>query len=268
MGSIINLLSSMLNRPVHALMSITGLRWWPHTASGSDSIASSTKGIPFVPDLCRRHQTRVVLRVRTLPAVLALRRILGHGRRRARELGGLCRPHDGDVRHSRDELHRRAAAIGPGPRLAAGCDDDGPDAAHLSGAVAETMAVLPRQPSTAARQVLIVGAGEAGAMVAREMQKNPNWVSRPSGSRRRAGQGASAAFTDFRYSGPSRPCLRGPIATRGCSDHRDPDCRRSHGPLRGGALPGVGDSVAGDAWFLELLDGQVSVSRLRSLDIT
>ena len=137
-------------------------------------------------------------------------------------------------------------------------------------AMAETMAVLPRQPSpTAARNVLIVGAGDAGALVAREMQKNPQLGLRPVG------------FLD---------------------DARDKAHQRIHGlPVLGNiaSMPAVAQSLRVDEvaiaipsaggrtmrsvaercqalgipsrvmpGFYELLDGQVSVSRLRSVDIT
>ena len=48
-------------------------------------------------------------------------------------------------------------------------------------AVAETIATRPRNNLAAGRHVLIVGAGDAGALVAREMQKNPQLGLRPIG---------------------------------------------------------------------------------------
>ena len=136
-------------------------------------------------------------------------------------------------------------------------------------AVAETMAVLPRQPLTAARQVLIVGAGDAGALVAREMQKNPQLGLRPIGFLDDARDKAHQRIHGLPVLGniASMPLVAQSrrvdevviaIPTAGGRTVRSvaERCQALGIPSR--VMPG----------FYELLDGQVSVSRLRSLDIT
>ena len=136
-------------------------------------------------------------------------------------------------------------------------------------AVAETMAVLPRQQMTPNRNVLIVGAGDAGAMVAREMQKNPQLGLRPVGflddARDKAHQqiyglpvlGSIASMSAVAQSRRVDEVVIA-IPTAGGRTVRSvaERCQALGIPSR--VMPG----------FYELLDGQVNVSRLRSVDIT
>ena len=136
-------------------------------------------------------------------------------------------------------------------------------------AVAETMTARPYQGSTPDRQVLIVGAGDAGALVAREMQKNPQLGLRPIGFLDDARDKAHQHIYGLPVLGniASMPAVAGSrrvdevviaIPTAGGRTVRSvaERCQALGIPSR--VMPG----------FYELLDGQVNVSRLRSVDIT
>jgi len=136
-------------------------------------------------------------------------------------------------------------------------------------AMAETMALRPSGRLVPERYVLIVGAGDAGALVAREMQKNPQLGLRPVGflddARDKAHQqiyglsvlGDLASMADVVAARRVDEVVIA-IPTAGGRTVRSV-AERCHAlgiPSR--VMPG----------FYELLDGQVSVSRLRSVDIT
>jgi FlaA1/EpsC-like NDP-sugar epimerase len=136
-------------------------------------------------------------------------------------------------------------------------------------AVAETMQVLPRQHLSPAKHVLIVGAGDAGALVAREMQKNPQLGLRPIGFLDDARDKAHQQIHDVPVLGNIASMLAVAasrrvdevviaIPTAGGRTVRSvaERCQALGIPSR--VMPG----------FYELLDGQVNVSRLRSVDIT
>jgi FlaA1/EpsC-like NDP-sugar epimerase len=136
-------------------------------------------------------------------------------------------------------------------------------------AVAETMTALPYQSSTPDRHVLIVGAGDAGAMVAREMQKNPQLGLRPLGFLDDARDKAHQRIHGLPVLGniASMPAVAQSrrvdevviaIPTAGGRTVRSvaERCQALGIPSR--VMPG----------FYELLDGQVRVSRLRGVDIT
>lgn len=134
--------------------------------------------------------------------------------------------------------------------------------------LAETMGGRSANRSTRSRRVLVVGAGDAGTLVAREMQKNPQLGMTP------------VAFLDDE---PSKQRKRiygiqvlGPVASLGAVVRSRPidevviaipraggavvravaeSCREQGVPSR--VMPGI----------YELLDGQFGVSRLRQLDI-
>jgi FlaA1/EpsC-like NDP-sugar epimerase len=136
-------------------------------------------------------------------------------------------------------------------------------------AIAESMAPHARGESKPSRRVLIVGAGDAGALVAREMQKNPQMCLLPVGflddARRKLGRHIYGL-----------PVLGEVSALAGVSAERRIDevviaiptaggrivrsvterCREAGIPFR--VMPGL----------YELLDGKVSVRRLRNVDIT
>ena len=136
-------------------------------------------------------------------------------------------------------------------------------------AIAETMTLLPRQRSAPDRHVLIVGAGDSGAMVAREMQKNPQLGLQPVGflddARDKAHQhihglpvlGNVASMSVVAQSRRVDEVVIA-IPTAGGRTVRSvaERCQALGIPSR--VMPG----------FYELLDGQVNVSRLRSVDIT
>ncbi|MDQ3068415.1 MAG: polysaccharide biosynthesis protein, partial [Acidobacteriota bacterium] len=135
-------------------------------------------------------------------------------------------------------------------------------------AIAETVSRRPRDASRPNRRVLIVGAGDAGALVAREMQKNPHLGLRPIGfldddrikSNKRiyglpvlGNIGALAKVAETQRVDEvviAMPTAGGP-AVRAAVER----CQLLRIPSR--VMPGV----------YELLDGQLSVSRLRSVDI-
>lgn len=136
-------------------------------------------------------------------------------------------------------------------------------------AVAETMAIRPLQRPVPDRQVLIVGAGDAGIMVAREMQKNPQLGLRPIGFLDDASDKAHQQIYGLPVLGniASMPAVAKSqridevviaLPTAGGRTVRSvaERCQALNIPSR--VMPG----------FYELLDGQVSVSRLRSVDIT
>jgi FlaA1/EpsC-like NDP-sugar epimerase len=136
-------------------------------------------------------------------------------------------------------------------------------------AVAETMALRPLQRTQPDRQVLIVGAGNAGALVAREMQRNPQLGLRPVGflddARDKAHQqihglpvlGNIASMGAVAQSQRIDEVVIA-IPTAGGRTVRSvaERCQALNIPSR--VMPG----------FYELLDNQVSVSRLRSVEIT
>lgn len=136
-------------------------------------------------------------------------------------------------------------------------------------AVAETMAMKPRGLSTPDRDVLIVGAGDAGALVAREMQKNPQLGLRPVGFLDDSRDKVHQQIYGLPVLGniASMPVVASTrrvdevviaIPTAGGRTVRSvaEQCQALGIPSR--VMPG----------FYELLDGQVNVSRLRSIDIT
>jgi len=136
-------------------------------------------------------------------------------------------------------------------------------------AISESMALNPRGQSKPIRRVLIVGAGDAGALVAREMQKNPQLCLQPvgflddaPGKLRHQIYGLSvlgeistlAAVVAERQVDEvviAIPTAGGRIVrsvTERCREAGIPSC----------VMPGL----------YELIDGQVSVDRLRNVDIT
>lgn len=136
-------------------------------------------------------------------------------------------------------------------------------------AVAETFAPKPRKNLVSERHVLIVGAGDAGAMVAREMQRNSQLGLRPVG------------FLDDARDKANQRIYGLPVLGNIASMAEVVSARRVDEVVI--AIPSAGGrtvrSVAERCQvlgipsrvmpgFYELLDGQVSVSRLRSLDIT
>ena len=136
-------------------------------------------------------------------------------------------------------------------------------------AVAETMTLLPRQRSTPDRHVLIVGAGDAGALVAREMQKNPQLGLRPVGFLDDARDKAHQQIYGL-------PVLGNVAAMPAVAQSRRVDEVVIAIPTAGGRTVrsvaercqalGIPSRVM--PGFYELLDGQVNVSRLRTVDIT
>ena len=136
-------------------------------------------------------------------------------------------------------------------------------------AVVETMSVLPRQGSTPDRHVLIVGAGDAGALVAREMQKNPQLGLRPLGFLDDARDKAHQQIYGL-------PVLGNVASMQMVAQSRRVDEVVIAIPTAGGRTVrsvaercqalGIPSRVM--PGFYELLDGQVNVSRLRSVDIT
>ncbi len=135
-------------------------------------------------------------------------------------------------------------------------------------AIAETVAKRPKGQMTASRRVLIVGAGDAGAMVAREMQKNPQLGLRPVGflddDRIKAhmqiyGLEVLGAIASLASVAEARRIDEVVIAipTAGGRTVRDvvERCQTLGIPSR--VMPGI----------YELLGGQLSVSRLRKVDI-
>ncbi|HUR20170.1 MAG TPA: nucleoside-diphosphate sugar epimerase/dehydratase [Vicinamibacterales bacterium] len=136
-------------------------------------------------------------------------------------------------------------------------------------AVAETMTMRPRPRSAVDRHVLIVGAGDAGAMVAREMQKNPQLGLRPIGFLDDARDKAHQQIYGLPVMGniASMPAVAESrrvdevviaIPTAGGRTVRSVAERCLALGIPSRVMPG----------FYELLDGQVNVSRLRSLEIT
>lgn len=135
-------------------------------------------------------------------------------------------------------------------------------------AIAETVSKKsPGQPK-ALRKVLIVGAGEAGIMVAREMQKNPHLGLRPIGfldddrikARKQIhGLQVLGSIAHLGAVAEAKPVDEVVIAipTAGGRTVRDvvEQCQALGLPSR--VVPGI----------YELLDGNVSVNRLRSVDI-
>jgi FlaA1/EpsC-like NDP-sugar epimerase len=135
-------------------------------------------------------------------------------------------------------------------------------------AVAETMARRPYGRPATLRSVLIIGAGDAGAMVAREMQKNPQLGLRPVGflddDRIKAGKriyglnvlGDIAALERVVNTRSIDEVVIA-IPTAGGRTLRSvaEQCQALGIPSR--VMPGI----------YELLDGHLSVSRLRSVDI-
>lgn len=135
-------------------------------------------------------------------------------------------------------------------------------------AIAETAARRPRGDGTPARNVLIVGAGDAGALVAREMQKNPQLGLRPVGFLDDDRVKARKQIYGLPVLGPISGLAREAearqvdevviaIPTAGGRTVRDAveRCQALGIPSR--VMPGI----------YELLDGQLSVNRLRTVDI-
>ncbi len=135
-------------------------------------------------------------------------------------------------------------------------------------AIAETVGKRPLGKVKPSRNVLIVGAGDAGAMVAREMQKNPQLGLRPVGflddDRIKAhkeiyGLEVFGAIASMESVAKARRIDEVVIAipTAGGRTVRDAveRCRRLGIPSL--VMPGI----------YELLDGQLSVSRLRRVNI-
>ena len=129
-------------------------------------------------------------------------------------------------------------------------------------------AALKRTTGVSSRRVLIVGAGEAGALVAREMRKNPQLGLVPAGFLDDARSKQHKQIAGTRVMGPiaslaeavrayridevvvAMPAVGGPVVRQVVDA-----CRRAG--VKSRALPGV----------FELLDGQVTVSRLRNVEI-
>lgn len=135
-------------------------------------------------------------------------------------------------------------------------------------AVAETMSTkAPGQPTTV-RNVLIVGAGDAGTMVAREMQKNPHLGLRPVGFLDDDVVKAHKQIYGLKVLGPIAQLAAVTegrrvdeviiaIPTAGGRTVRDIVERCQTLGLSSRVVPGI----------YELLDDQVKVNRLRSVDI-
>jgi FlaA1/EpsC-like NDP-sugar epimerase len=135
-------------------------------------------------------------------------------------------------------------------------------------AIAETVSKRSPQSTSTVRYSLIVGAGDAGTMVAKEMQRNPQLGLRPVGFLDDDDVKAGKQIYGLRVLG-SLQALESVVAGRkvdevviaiptvGGSVVRDvvDRCRALGLPSR--VVPGI----------FELLDGKVSVSRLRSVDI-
>jgi FlaA1/EpsC-like NDP-sugar epimerase len=135
-------------------------------------------------------------------------------------------------------------------------------------AIAETVSKRTPQATNTVRHSLIVGAGDAGTMVAKEMQRNPQLGLRPVGFLDDDTVKAGKQIYGLRVLG-SLQALESVVAGRkvdevviaiptvGGSVVRDlvDRCRALGLPSR--VVPGI----------FELLDGKVSVSRLRSVDI-
>jgi FlaA1/EpsC-like NDP-sugar epimerase len=135
-------------------------------------------------------------------------------------------------------------------------------------AIAETAARRPRGEGLPTRNVLIVGAGDAGALVAREMQKNPQLGLRPVGFLDDDRIKARKEIYGLPVLGPISALAREAearhvdevviaIPTAGGRTVRDAveRCQALGIPSR--VMPGI----------YELLDGHLSVSRLRTVDI-
>lgn len=134
--------------------------------------------------------------------------------------------------------------------------------------LAETMGGRTAQASTRARRVLVIGAGDAGTLVAREMQRNPQLGMTP------------VAFLDDE---PSKQRKRiygiqvlGPVSTLGTvvSSRRIDEVVIAIPRAGGAVVRSVAESCRANGvpsrvmpGIYELLDGQFGVSRLRQLDI-
>ncbi|GMV22314.1 MAG: dTDP-glucose 4,6-dehydratase [Acidimicrobiia bacterium] len=134
--------------------------------------------------------------------------------------------------------------------------------------LAETIGRRPAKAAARSRRVLIIGAGEAGTLVAREMQKNPQLGMRPIGfldddrekaNKQIAGLAVMGALRDLSLVQKAQqvdeaviamPRAGGPLV-RSVVDR----CREINLSFR--VVPGI----------FELLDGQASVTRLRPVDI-
>lgn len=135
-------------------------------------------------------------------------------------------------------------------------------------ALAETMSKKPPGQPAALKNVLIIGAGDAGTMVAREMQKNPHLGLRPVGflddDRIKAhkqiyGLQVFGPIEDLGAVAQSKRVDQVVIAipTAGGRTVRHVVERCQALGLQSQVVPGI----------YELLDGNVSVNRLRSVDI-
>jgi FlaA1/EpsC-like NDP-sugar epimerase len=136
-------------------------------------------------------------------------------------------------------------------------------------AIAETKALRHLKPTKLSRNVLVVGAGDAGALVAREMQKNPQLSLRPIGflddAREKVGHqihglpilGGIAALADVAAAHQVDEVVIA-IPTAGGDVLRAAAERCQAAGLPSRVVPGL----------YELLDGNVSVSRLRSIEIS
>ncbi len=135
-------------------------------------------------------------------------------------------------------------------------------------AIAETVTKRPLGKEKPSRNVLIVGAGDAGALVAREMQKNPQLGLQPVGfldddpiknHKQIYGLPVLGAIASLANVAEARRIDEVVIAipTAGGRTVRDVVERCQTLGLSSRVMPGI----------YELLDGQLSVSRLRNVDI-
>lgn len=144
--------------------------------------------------------------------------------------------------------------------------------ARLSARVATEARTRDAKGATAAmgtRRVLIVGAGDAGAMVVREMQRNPQLGKRPVGfldddaaksGKRIYGVPVLGQLVDLERAIEQTPVdevvIAMPTAPGGAVRPLVEACRLLKVPVQ--SIPGV----------FELLDGKVTVNRLRQVEIT
>ncbi len=135
-------------------------------------------------------------------------------------------------------------------------------------AIGEARSSTGRQPLAKSRRVLVVGAGDAGTMVVREMQRNPQLSLEPVGyldddpekwGKRIYGVRVLGALSDLgevcAHHKVGEVLIALPTAAGATVRTLTERCREAKVAYR--AMPGV----------FELLDGQVSVSRLRNVEI-
>jgi FlaA1/EpsC-like NDP-sugar epimerase len=134
---------------------------------------------------------------------------------------------------------------------------------------AESEGKAPALPGSGVKQVLIVGAGDAGAMAAREMQRNPQLRMTPVGFLDDDAVKIGKHIYGFK--------VLGPLASLGATvaRHRVDEVIIAMPTASGSIVRAVSEacrlsSVAHQTMpgVFELLDGKASISRLRQIDIT